>query len=572
MARSLFKVSSLLALIAIGACGASDVKPTGAGGSAAAGNAGTMGAAGAAGTTGAAGTAGTTGAGGTNSSAGTTGSAGVTGGGGAGGCTITATSTLGTIPTVGIVTFTTSATGVTAAEIRFGLVSTGPTMTAPVDLTQASYRTLLLGMKGSSDYVYRIVVTSSAGTCASQDYTVTTGAVPSSVTRPTTVIMNASAHFKGFLVTTTPNSSGTSGSSALIYDADGDPVWWATAPDQASRAQISWDGSKMYAMSLNVQNAGAGRINIVNMDGSGATVVSDMTASHHDMTAIPGGLATLMWNATGVDAPCSLVERADDGTKTTIVADMTSVYSSPNNRYHTNSVHYYPADNTYTLGDRNPSMYVKVTRAGQLVWQFGGGSAKDPSKFFSGVPTWMVNHGHHLRADGSFILFNNGSSLDASAVVRAFKLNTTDMTATSTLTYMAGIASLVMGDAQFLPSGNILVTFSRSGADPRGHVRRPAGGDIQGDVVRLHRVSRFAVRPAAPVAPEPASGSGRAQSVARSTTASQWDSVVRLSPCATAAGSDGDRPLSNRSVFIGARDPEDTRARAPLWAARSFLC
>ena len=64
----------------------------------------------------------------------------------------------------------------------------------------------------------------------------------------------------------------------------------------------------------------------------------------------------------------------------------------------------------------------------------------------------MVNHGHHLRADGSFILFNNGSSLDASAVVRAFKLNTTDMTATSTLTYMAGIASLVMGDAQFLPS------------------------------------------------------------------------------------------------------------------------
>ena len=242
MARSLFKVSSLLALIAIGACGASDVKPTGAGGSAAAGNAGTMGAAGAAGTTGAAGTAGTTGAGGTNSSAGTTGSggtnssagttgsAGVTGGGGAGGCTITATSTLGTIPTVGIVTFTTSATGVTAAEIRFGLVSTGPTMTAPVDLTQASYRTLLLGMKGSNDYVYRIVVTSSAGTCASQDYTVTTGAVPSSVTRPTTVIMNASAHFKGFMVTTTPNSSGTSGSSALIYDADGDPVWWAARP------------------------------------------------------------------------------------------------------------------------------------------------------------------------------------------------------------------------------------------------------------------------------------------------------------------------------------------------------
>ena len=100
-------------------------------------------------------------------------------------CTITATSTMGTIPTVGIVTFTTSATSPTAAEIRFGLASTGPTMTAPVDLTKAMYRTLLLGMKGSSSYVYRIVVTSSAGTCTSQDYTFMTGAVPSSVPKPT---------------------------------------------------------------------------------------------------------------------------------------------------------------------------------------------------------------------------------------------------------------------------------------------------------------------------------------------------------------------------------------------------
>jgi len=427
-----------------------------------AGRGGTGGSAGNAGTTGGAGRGGgTAGGGGSAGSAGRGGAgggtAGVTGGGGAGGCTITATSMLGMIPTVGIVTFTTSATNLTSAEIRFGLATTGPTMTAPVDLMQANYRTLLLGMKGSSNYVYRIVATSSAGTCTSQDYTIMTGAVPSSVPKPTTMIMNATAHSKGFLVT----SSGISGTGAYIFDSDGAPVWWATGPSGTSRIQMSWDGSKMYMMSLNVQNSGAGRVNIVNMDGSGATMAAAMTGSHHDLTAIPGGFATLLWNSSGIDAPCSLVERSDSGTMTTIVANMNTVYNS--STWHTNSVHYYPADNTYTLGDRNPNLYVKVSRTGQLIWQFGGTNPKEASKNFTGISTWSVNHGHHLLADGSFILFNNGA-MGGTSTARVFKLNTSNMTATSTYNYsMSGANSNVMGDAEFLPNGNLLVTFSQSG-------------------------------------------------------------------------------------------------------------
>jgi hypothetical protein len=386
------------------------------------------------------------------------GAAGVTGGGGQGGCTITATSMLGTIPTVGVVTFTTNATGVTAGEIKFGLMSTGPTMTAPIDLMQANYRTLLLGMKGNSAYVYRIVLTSPAGTCTSQDYMVMTGAVPSSVPKPTTTIMNAAAHAKGFMVT----SSGVSGTGAWIYDSDGAPVWWATGPSGTSRIQMSWDGSKMYMMSLNVQNSGAGSVRTVAMDGSGAATISGMQASHHDMTAIPGGFATVLWNSSGIDAPCSLVERMDNSTtNTVIIANLNSVYNS--NSYHTNSIHYYPADNTYTLGDRNPNLYVKVTRAGALLWQFGGTNPKDASKNISGAGTWTVNHGHHLLADGTFILFNNGAMSGGQSVAKVFKINETARTATSSLNYMSGVNSNVMGDAQFLPNGNLLVTYSQSG-------------------------------------------------------------------------------------------------------------
>ena len=136
---------------------------------------------------------------------------------------------------------------------------------------------------------------------------------------------------------------------------------------------------------------------------------------------------------------------------------MGTVYSSTT--FHSNAVHYYPSDNTYTVGDRNPNLYVKLSRTGSLIWQFGGSNPKDQSKFFTGVPTWSVNHGHQLLADGTFLFFNNTPN-----EAWIYKLNTSNMTAAKTLTYTAtGATSSVLGDVQQLPNGNYLVTFSTSG-------------------------------------------------------------------------------------------------------------
>jgi hypothetical protein len=214
----------------------------------------------------------------------------------------------------------------------------------------------------------------------------------------------------------------------------------------------------MYMMALNVMNTNAGNIQSVAMDGTGNTSLAGVTTSHHDLTPIPGGFATMLWNKSGTDAPCSLVERAEaTGQFTTVVADMGTVYNSTT--FHSNSVHYYATDDTYTVGDRNPSLYVKLTRAGQLVWQFGGSNPKDQSKFFTGVPTWSVNHGHQLLSDGTFIFFNNGAN-----EAWGYTLDTTKMTATKILGYTAsGATSNVLGDVQRLPNGNYLVTFSVGG-------------------------------------------------------------------------------------------------------------
>src|SRR5204863_7802259 len=95
---------------------------------------------------------------------GTAGGAGVAGasGGSVGGdlFTITvqlASATKSTAPTtVGIVTWSTTAAGITSAHIEFGLDTTYG-MTAPVDLAAANHRTVLLGMKPAKTYHFRVV-------------------------------------------------------------------------------------------------------------------------------------------------------------------------------------------------------------------------------------------------------------------------------------------------------------------------------------------------------------------------------------------------------------------------------
>jgi hypothetical protein len=451
----------LLGLLVLAGCGSTPNRPpdaAGGGGRAdgAAGGtdgsaAGASGAAGAAGMAGAAGTAGTI------------------------ACTINAQSSLSTaIPTVGIVTWTTDLPGMSSAQINFSLADgSGTTMVAPVDLSQPAYRTLLLGMKASRAYNFQIVANASSGACASQSYMLTTGPVSTDLPALTMQVANAAAHDRGFIVTSSA-SNGLLPNMAYILDADGDPVWWAPAPASPSRAHMSWDGDSMWIVALNVENDG-GEMRQVSMDGLTAeNNIAGLASAHHDFTPIPGdGIAVMLWNTSATNAPNSLVERSSDGTMTTIVSDFSSLYNSPT--FHPNAIHYYPSDDTYTISDRDPNLFVKITRAGALIWQFGGTNPIDPSKFFTVAGgTWQINHGHQLLDDGNFLFFNNGPP-GGPSIAREYHLDTTTWTASTVWTYqLSGVVSTVLGDAQRLPNGNTLVTFSTSGriqeVDPSGNV------------------------------------------------------------------------------------------------------
>src|SRR6185503_3465592 len=104
-----------------------------------------------------------------------------------------------------------------------------------------------------------------------------------------------------------------------------------------------------------------------------------LARTHHDFTVLPGGIvAAASWIATGRDPASDLLERSPDGTIRTVVRIDNNIYRSTT--FHANSILYHAADDSYTIGDRNPNLYVKISRAtGAVLWQFGGSCTNTPA-------------------------------------------------------------------------------------------------------------------------------------------------------------------------------------------------
>ncbi|MBN2193516.1 MAG: hypothetical protein JW751_11935 [Polyangiaceae bacterium] len=383
------------------------------------------------------------------------------------------------IPTVGVVNWATDLAALRSAEIAYQLNDAGPNLLnrggrAPMDLADGRQRTLLLGLKGSSTYTFYVVATLADDTvCRSDDYELTTGSTAGAPTIARAAA-NPSAQAKGFIVTCGGLNSSL---PAVIIDADGAVVWWSNvAPVSCSRARMNYEGTEMWAMSLNQQNTGGG-MSRVSMDGEDVELsVDGLSNAHHDFTVLPGGIvATLAWSAGGRDAESSLLERTPDGTiramfrvGANLYVGGPSVIGGGSHTFHANALLHHPVDNTYTIGDRNPNVFVKVTRSGQPVWQFGGSCNQAPAPRC--VPgDWEVNHGHHLLSNGRFLFFCNGPYLGTEVPSRVleYTLNASGipMTATAVSAYssLSGSHSDSLGDVQRLPNGNTLVVFSNNG-------------------------------------------------------------------------------------------------------------
>lgn len=382
-----------------------------------------------------------------------------------GNCTFTVEHSLSdAIATVGIVTFSVAGMTPTEARIDFSLASGGWDLSAPVDLAEPNYRTLLLGMKEDSDYTFQIVASDGTQECTSEQFMLTTDPVPNAVTRPMPQIMNAEAQSKGFIVTTAGIGSlggggGGGGQSMFVFDTDGDIVWYADAPNSSGRALLDWEGKNMYVATLNYPQ-GNGEMRRISMDGTESETIPALGNVHHDFTVTPDGLAVIMY-----EGDCSGIFRyTPEGGVSPIVARVDSLYQ-PGGGFmgggfecHPNAITYQAADDTFVVSDRNPNLFVRFTSSGELLWQFGG--SEPMGNHLEG--TWSVNHGHHLLEDGTFLFFNNGNGNPSP--VLGFQLDTSAWQATQIWDFtLQGSGSATLGDVQRLPNGNTLITYSNGG-------------------------------------------------------------------------------------------------------------
>jgi hypothetical protein len=365
------------------------------------------------------------------------------------------------IPTVGVVEWSLAGATPSSARIVYRLKTAATSIlnqggVAPVNLEKANYRTLLLGLKQSSDYFFHIEALTGGSTCVSPTYSLPTTGRFATARSTTANVVQPNKREPGFIVT----SSGTSiPSSAFIIDADGDVVWYADAPQNPTRAQMDYEGANMWMISLNLDNWG-GEMRYVSMDGQREQQnVPGLEAAHHDFTVMPGGrVAALAWDGPGIDPESRLVIRAPDGALESPFKIGSNLYLS--STFHANAVHYIPQDESFTIADRNPNTFVKVSAAGTVQWQLGGVCDGAPAGSRCAPRDWEVVHGHHLLEDGTFVAFNN--SYTGTAHVFEFKLSVTPSSfgAAPIKDYSGNGASTNMGDVQRLPGGNTLVTYA----------------------------------------------------------------------------------------------------------------
>jgi hypothetical protein len=392
-----------------------------------------------------------------------TGGAGVGGGGSQATCSIAIkTKSLSTvIPTVGIVEWSTDLAGVTEANIEFGL-DTNYGMTAPVDLKETNYRTVILGMKaGGKTYHFRVVAKAGEKVCTGTDSTLpATGDPPNSLPQLTFTPSKPSGLDGGFLVLESfKQAFGASGDgAAYIIDQDGDFVWWYVVKGfvDLSRAKQSFDGKYMWITTVNVMSNTQKMIR-VKMDGTDAQdLTSEFGNTNHDFAVRSD--ETIAFIAYGSNNCDDIKERSPSGTVTPIINSGTAVGGSA---CHCNAIQYDRNDDTIVFSELDTSSIVKVTRdTKKVVWLM---SSQNSAKATVTGISWTNQHGMHIVDKNHLLFFNNNTGPNSAAIEAELSITSGKGTAKQIWSYPSNITVQYMGDVQRLGNGNTLVTFSTGG-------------------------------------------------------------------------------------------------------------
>jgi len=344
--------------------------------------------------------------------------------------------------TVGIVSFALGGMTPTEAHIDFGL-DTAYGMTAPVELTLANHRTVLIGMKPERTYHFRIVATDGSTTSTSADHTLATGAATTLVPLQKPTVRLANGEDTGFIIGSFWQQD--TRWTPFIVDTDGDVVWWyddsahLRGQDGIGRARLTADHRDIWLVNGQFSTP----LRRVSLDTLDVQEYADAKGTH-DVCAVSGD--TMAYLATASSRCAQIVEIDKAGNQKTIL-DSTALTGD---NCHGNAIRYSKQNDWYVFGDRNTDVYV-IDRAGKLQWKL--------SDKTGGTQAWGgVQHGVQLLPS-SVLLFSNEPTAGDWMTSQALEFGL-DGSLLKTFTNRGGTDWF--GDVQRLPSGSTLISYMGS--------------------------------------------------------------------------------------------------------------
>jgi hypothetical protein len=452
--------------------GGSTTGVAGAAGSAAGagGRGGSAGAAaGAGGRGGAAGTAGRGGAGGTGVAG--AGGTGVGGAAGAGDAFVSNVMVMVHPQTSTILNVTWMQTmAVESTRLEFSFAGSGMMQSRPRPGATGMHRDAVLGVPEMTAVTVRIISRQGGIDYKTRDYTGMTGALPSTLPRPTVMVYEASlAGPERYLFGSVENSSGGCANSrncffdgtfyVYIMDRQGRIVWyWADAASNAATGfqRIARDGDYIW-----IDKARTGTRGVVKMtlDRQYMETINLNIADAIDVT----NDGSVLYDVGG-----TLHERTRSGTDRVIWTCSTATGGAFGNCY-SNTINWNPADDTVIMSFPQPNTIAQINRAtGALVATYGDRSGSYTPSPASWTMEWQ--HFPNITPQGTLMVsthlmsFPEGSTAGANqhAFVE-FDIDRTGRRLVERWSYTGAFWPLSRGMAIRTASGNVLANYGTNG-------------------------------------------------------------------------------------------------------------
>ena len=369
------------------------------------------------------------------------------------------------------------------SRVEFGETSEYTFFLEKEELT-AEHEILLFGMRPSTTYHYQAVsVTEDGEELRSEDATFVTGALPFPTLATEVTHHDEELAEPGWTLTNLSLGEGIEQVAALIFDEQGEVIWYYEMPGEEGRADVEVSlvrddriliGGAIVTGRRPVEVDMSGEIRWAGPEQTGSEI--EIGGMHHTFQKLSNGDYITMF----FDFHHGLVDVIEE-----FDPDLHSIWTWNTYDYLPDSETEYPQGNALHVDLDEDVLYYnahvegtlyKIDRTdGHVVWTLGNGYDFDIES--GDEDDWFLRtHAPEVRTDGHVLFYDNGTSERGFSRVMEYELDEEEMLATLVWEYPGSLAeddwyNRIWGEADRLPNGNTLITAgSAQEGDAQGRI------------------------------------------------------------------------------------------------------